>query len=70
MANEKTTNTNVPTGLVLWRCNYTFVAKNGALRNGAIIVEAKDLIEAQKAANEKLSTLGCAHSRLGGITQY
>lgn len=70
MANEKTTSTNVPTGLILWKCTYNFVAPNGTLRNGALIVEAKDITTAQKVANEKLETLGCAHSRLGTVKQY
>lgn len=55
--NEKTKSTNVATGLVLYRVNYQYVAKNGALRQGSIVVEAKDITEAQRAAPDKIRAI-------------
>lgn len=67
MANETK---NAATGLILFRCNYTFANDKGQLRMGSIIVEAKDIAEAQQTAGIKLAALKCAHSRITSVTQY
>lgn len=38
-----------------WKINFTHVAKDGLLRSGAIVVEAKDVSDANKRANEILA---------------
>jgi len=65
--NDKTKNA---TNGTLYRVNYQYAAKNGQLRAGSIIIEAKDVTEAQKIATERLPTFGLSHHRITSAKEY
>jgi len=66
--NEKT-KTNAATGS-LYRVNYQYVAKNGALRAGALVIEAKDTQDAWNKAEEKLPSFGLSHTKITNAKPY
>jgi len=67
--NDKT-KTNAATGLVLYRVNYQFVAKGGLLRQGSLVVEAKDITEAQRIAPERVQAI-CGNSfRISKVLEF
>lgn len=61
---------NVATGLFLYKVNYNYVAKNGQLRGGTIVVEAKDIAEAQNIAPDRVASFGVNNFRIGSIKEY
>lgn len=54
----------------LFRVNYSWIANNGAIRNGAFVVEAKDTQEAWTKGEEKLPTFGLRHPKVTGTKPY
>lgn len=65
-ANETQSNT---TGS-LYRVNYSYVANNGALRGGAIVVTANSAQEAWNTAEEKLRTFSINHFKVTNAKLY
>ena len=67
----KTVSTNVATGYVLYRVNYNWVADTGQLRGGTIVIDARDIAEAQKLAPERLRAfLGARAFRITSCVEY
>lgn len=65
--NDKTKNGAVGS---LFRVNYSFVADNGQVRGGAIVLEAADVKEAWKAAEAKLATFNIKHCKVTNAKPY
>lgn len=62
MSNEKTKTTNA-TGPI-YRVTYSFINKNGFIRNGQIAFPAKDEPEAHELAAARLASLGVQNYRI------
>lgn len=66
----KTVSTNVATKLTMYRVNYSYVAKSGALRQGSVVVEANDITEAQREAPLTIAKLGVNTFRITRCVEF
>lgn len=65
-SDEKTNDTTA----TLYRVNYQFVAANGALRAGAIVIDTTSAEEAKKQAAESLKTSALRHPKITSVKAY
>lgn len=66
----KTTTNGTATAGSLYRVNYQYIANNGQLRAGAIVIEAKDASEAFEIANAKLPSFGLRFPKITNAKPY
>jgi len=68
--NDKAKTTNVATGLILYRVNYSYVSPSGQIRGGGIVVESADIQTAHKVAADKLTSFNIRHHKITSVKEY
>lgn len=58
------------TATALYKVNYSYVAKDGQLRAGAIVVDTTSAEEAKKEAATRLTNTSFNHVRITGVKTY
>lgn len=70
MAKPNETTNDATTATALYRVNYQYVAKDGQLRAGAMVLDTTSAEKAKEEAKAKLASTNFAHPRITNVKAY
>lgn len=54
----------------IWKIGYSYAAKTGQLRNGALLIPAKNVEEAHQKGQDAVNNLGLLYASVNNVMPY